>query len=133
MSNSKSCLSAQETERIGHEALIASKAWTPPRQNERFQVPVIQFLMPHGERRETSTNLPVSCRELFNDMTRAGCRFEAEMLTTLQVSITISNPQDEEDIDISVTLNGPDVQAGMIAMLERQLWEAPSVGDGEQL
>lgn len=95
--------------------------------NERFEVPVIQFLMPNGQRRDTSTHLPSSCRDAVDSMHEAGCRFEAEMLQTGEISVTISDPKEEIDVDISVTGNGPEVQTGMIAMLERRSWEVNSV------
>lgn len=51
---------------------------------------------------------------------------EAEMLRTGEVSLTISDPKEEMDVDIEVMPNGPDVQRGMVAMLGRRLWHKPS-------
>jgi len=55
-------------------------------------------------------------------MKKAGCRFEAEILCNGLVSVTIFDPSKEEDIDISITRNGPEVIHGMIAMLKRKSW-----------
>lgn len=92
--------------------------------DETFEAEVVQFLMPDGRRRDTSTKLPMACRPAVEEMQKAGCRFEAEMLTTGEISVTISNPKEGEDIDISLTPNGPEVQAGMIAMLDRAMWKS---------
>ncbi len=88
-----------------------------------FEVAVVQYLMPDGQREQTGTRLSRELEPLYRDMVKRGCRFEAEMLTTREISVTIFNIKDEEDVDISVTSNGPEVQAGMVAMLERQQWK----------
>lgn len=87
-----------------------------------YTAEVLQFMLPHGRQNPTSTELPIETREAYQEMMASGCRFEAEMLMTGQVSVTISNPKDEEDLDFSITRNGPEVQAGMIAMLQRRRW-----------
>lgn len=50
----------------------------------------------------------------------SGCRFEAEVLSTREVSITISDS--EEDLDIAIVKNGPEVKAAMEEMLKRGSW-----------
>lgn len=87
-----------------------------------YTADVLQFLMPNGRQHPNSTELPIATKVDYDDMVKQGCRFEAEMLTTGHVSVTISNPQTEEDIDISVTANGPEVQNGMVEMLSRRKW-----------
>ena len=72
-----------------------------------YEVDVMQFLMPNGRQVPCKTDLPIETQAAYQDMLAHGCRFEAEMLTTGQVSVTISNG--EEDVDISVTVNGPEV------------------------
>lgn len=81
---------------------------------------VTQFCLPNGKERETFTNLPIGTQAAYLDMINHGFRFEAEILRTDMVSVTITG--DEMDIDISVTTNGPNVQKGMIDMLNRALW-----------
>lgn len=90
--------------------------------DETFEVDVIQFLMPNGKQKLATTRLPESHKEQYRQMIVCGCRFEAEQLTTGEVSVTISDG--EGDVDISITRNGPAVQNGMIAMLERAKWES---------
>lgn len=91
--------------------------------DDTFEVAVVQYLMPDGRQEQTGTRLSRELEPLYLDMVKHGCRFEAEMLRTRAISVTIFNIKDEEDVDISLTGNGPEVQAGMIAMLKRQLWK----------
>jgi hypothetical protein len=85
-------------------------------------VKLIQFLRPDGRENPVETDLPDCANDDYQDMLAAGCRFEAEMLMTDEVSVTISD--DGSDIDISLTPNGPEVQRGMVAMLSRRLWRS---------
>jgi hypothetical protein len=91
---------------------------------EKYTVPMTQYLRPDGRTKGVETDLPNETLELFKDMIKCGCRFEVEELRTGEVSVTISTTDPyAKDIDISVTENGPAVQAGMVAMLERKLWK----------
>lgn len=85
-----------------------------------FDAEVIQFLFPTGQRRETVTRLPIDAKPFYDEMRKAGCHFEAEILSTSQVSCTISDG--ESDIAIRVTENGPTVQRGMVDMLIGRPW-----------
>jgi len=91
--------------------------------NQITTVQVIQYLMPDGRTRFVKTDLPIEVQQDYNDMLASGCRFEIEMLQTGHVSATIFNPEKEEDVDISITSNGPDVQTGMVEMLKRRQWK----------
>lgn len=88
-----------------------------------FEVDVIQYLMPNGRRRHCKTDLPVDVKPAYEDMQQHNCRFESEMLTTGEVSLTIYDPDSESDIDIEVVKNGPDIQTAMARMLKRGLWQ----------
>ena len=88
---------------------------------DTFTANVTQYMRPSGAAKAVTTELPLDCQDAYNAMQIAGCRFEAEVLGTGEVSITISN--DGCDLDIEVSENGPAVQAGMVAMLGRRLWE----------
>lgn len=88
-----------------------------------FTAAVVQFFRPFGDRKIEETELPIEVQPAYEEMRKSGCRFEAEVLATGMVSMTISNPKTEEDIDISLTRNGPEVQAGMVEMLKRGLWK----------
>ncbi len=87
-----------------------------------YMADVVQFLMPNGRRRYTSVELPCSTKQQHESLTKSGYWLEAEILTTGQVSVTISDG--EKDIDISLTQNGPEVVSGIVEMLGRKLWES---------
>ena len=63
-------------------------------------------------------NVPES---IYQQMIEAGYYFEAEVLLNGEVSITISN--EDEDIDIELVPNGPLIQSKMEDMLRRQSWK----------
>lgn len=85
--------------------------------NGTFTAQVVVFELPNGRRKEQTTELPLTHKARHDEMVSAGYRFEAEILRTNHVSVTISN--DEGDIDFSITSNGPEVQAGMCGLLDR--------------
>ncbi len=85
-----------------------------------YQADVIKYKGPYGESVHTSTPLPFGTYDYYQDMLSADCYFEAEILRTGEVSITITN--NEMDVDIEITPNGPEVQEGMVTMLKRQRW-----------
>lgn len=87
-----------------------------------YKAKVVQFLRPNRERREVTTDLPEATEADYESMTKHGCRFEAEELRTGQILVTISDPAKKDDLDISITENGPAMQRGMITMLGRHLW-----------
>lgn len=89
-----------------------------------FTVEVLQYLMPDGRTRPETTELPIAVKPLYNAMVASGHRFEAEMLSTGEVSVTIFCPASDEDVDIEVVPNGPEVQEALAKMLENRMWEA---------
>ena len=91
---------------------------------EKCEVEVIQFLMPHGRRIKNATNIPCRHREAYLAMKEAGCELQAEMLMTREVSLTISDG--EEDVDIRVVPNGPGVQQAIGEMLDARQWVSSS-------
>ena len=87
-----------------------------------FTANVVQYLMPHGRSKKVTTELPVELWPLYEAMIAAGYRFEAEMLGTEEISVTISN--DDGDIDCEVIPNDESVQVAMAGMLKRKKWDA---------
>jgi len=81
------------------------------------EVDVIQFMRPSGRQNPTSTILPFDLQDEYDRMRLAGCRFEAEVLSTGEVSVTIFDTHEEIDIAIAVLPNGPGVQPAMARML----------------
>lgn len=92
-----------------------------------MKVDLVQFLRGNGRQKLVTMELPDECRESYQDMINHDCRFEIEVLTIGAVLTTIS--QDGEDLDCRVTVNGPQVQGGMIAMLKQKDWRRQGVSD----
>ena len=89
--------------------------------SDTFQATAIQFLRPDGRQRTVWQCLPIEHKPLYDSMQEADCRLECEELRTGEVSFTVSNG--EEDLDISLTSNGPKVVEGLLAMLKRESWK----------
>lgn len=87
-----------------------------------FVAHLTQFVLPHGIAKAVDTDLPAACQPAYEDMMKHGCRFECEVLSNGVVSVAISDKEAGVDVDISLTPNGPEVHAGMVAMLERAMW-----------
>lgn len=92
-----------------------------------FTAELVQYMMPNGRAKDVTTELPDEARDDYNAMTGAGCRLEAEVLVTDEVSVTIFDPDEEVDVDIEVVPNGPGVQQALLKMLKRRLWDQPRV------
>lgn len=90
-----------------------------------YTADVIQYMMPDGRQVPTSTKLPMDSHAAYLDMQKHSCNFGAEMLMTGEISVTIEDRKERVDVDIEVIPNGPDVQKGMVAMLNRRLWREP--------
>jgi hypothetical protein len=72
-----------------------------------MSIPFTQYLLPNGERRETSIERPSDIEAKAQAIIDAGFRFECEMLTTGAISLTISSGED--DVAMEVCTNGPAV------------------------
>lgn len=88
---------------------------------QTFTAEVKQYLRPDGRVRMVTTELPLELKPFYDDMREHQCQLEAEVLTTGQVSITVTGP--DADLDFSITENGPSLQPGLEAMLRRQAWK----------
>lgn len=83
--------------------------------HDEVLVKVIQFIRPNGRKEIATTWLPSKCADAYRRMEESGCRFEAEVLTTGEVSLAISD--DDSDRTMRVVENGPVVQQAMCEML----------------
>jgi hypothetical protein len=88
---------------------------------EAFTADVTQFLRPNGRQRQTTTDLPVTCAENYKQMLAHGCRLEAEVLNTDEVSVTISTG--ESDLDVIIHSNGLGLQEAIADMINRKAWD----------
>ena len=89
--------------------------------NDKIGVDVTQFLRPAGRERSIHTLLNKEVMDLYCQMKKAGCCFESEVLSSGEVSVSISNG--EEDLAIEIVENGPDVQLAMEDLLRTKCWE----------
>ena len=90
-------------------------------------VNVTQYLRPNGERRLEQAEISDCFQALYEDMQDYGYRLAAEILTTGHISLTIEN--NEEDVDIEIVANGPDVLKTIETLLQRKRWQTPHVGN----
>lgn len=95
-------------------------------------IPFTQFIPPHGKRRPTSIEVAPDVHERAMSLIANGLLFECEVLSTGQVSVTITDEEDG-DLDIRVIPNGPGVREAVEEMV-RQFNPAshPSQITGEQ-
>ncbi len=87
---------------------------------ETFDAKVIQYLLPDGRAKNCVVRLPIEFNTYYECMLSYNCRLESEILSTGEVSVTVSN--EEGDVDFSITRNGPEVSTGIQNMLQRKRW-----------
>jgi hypothetical protein len=85
-----------------------------------MKVEMKQYLRPNGAVRVISSFLSDEFADSIHSMGECGCWLEAEVLTTGEVRVTVTN--NEADLDFSITRNGPDVRDGIEQMLKRKRW-----------
>lgn len=76
-----------------------------------------QYLMPDGRQKKIRIDRPQAIETKAREIVARGFRFEAEMLTTGEISLTISDG--ECDLDIEVIDNGPEIPCAVDRMVER--------------
>jgi hypothetical protein len=80
-------------------------------------IPFTQYLRPNGRRTEVRIERPKDVYEKAMNIIDAGYRFEAEVLTTGDISLTITGKDD--DCACEVVLNGPEVPLAVDRMINR--------------
>lgn len=68
-----------------------------------------QYLLPDGRTKEVTIDISDDLRSQYENIRNAGARLECEVLTTSEVSLTITDPEEGVDFAIQVVPNGPDV------------------------
>jgi hypothetical protein len=94
-------------------------------------VPVTRFCLPDGRQVPDETTISDDCKAKYEEMRAAGCRLTAEILSNGNVTCCIEH-REYGDFDISLTENGPEVQAGIETMLRRFTLEAFEAFKAEQ-
>lgn len=68
-----------------------------------------QYTLPHGRRSTTEIERGADVEAKAREIIAAGYRFECELLRTGHVSLTITDPNEGEDVAIELVPNGPGV------------------------
>jgi hypothetical protein len=71
-----------------------------------MQIQVRQFIPPFGHQELRNAEIPDRYKQLYEEMQTAGCELQVEILTTSEVSLTVSD--DMEDLDILLIGSGPE-------------------------
>jgi len=81
-------------------------------------IPFTQYLMPNGRKEPVTIDRPDDVAAKAQAIIDRGFRFECEMLSDYStVSLTIAD--DDDDHEIEVVRNGPDVPLAIDRMIER--------------
>lgn len=86
-------------------------------------IPFTQYLLPNGEKRDERIERPADIEALARQFIEAGGRYECEMLTTGEVSLTAVYAVDDEpeDVEIEICPNGPDVPLRIDDLVRRSV------------
>lgn len=74
-----------------------------------MSIPFTWHLRPNGRRAEITIDRPEEIEQKARAVIAAGLHFEAEVLTTGTVSVTVADRKAEEDLCIELAQNGPAV------------------------
>lgn len=81
-------------------------------------IPFTQYLRPNGRRAAVSIEVAPDVATKAHSIIARGLSFECEVLSTGQVSLTITDPE-EGDLDIRVVTNGPGVREAVEDLVRR--------------
>lgn len=81
-------------------------------------IPFTQYLLPDGRKKSTFIGVHMDVADRARSIAAKGLAFECELLTTGQVSLTITDPE-KGDLDIRVVPNGPGVREAVEEMVRR--------------
>jgi hypothetical protein len=88
-----------------------------------MEILVTQYVRPNGTPLEICIyGMPDSLAPILEEITKAGLRLEAEVLTTDEVSFTLAHREQEQDFDIEICNNTSGehgTKAGLIRLIER--------------
>jgi hypothetical protein len=74
-----------------------------------LEAPITQYLRPDGRKRQNYLAVAGDAALEASKLLALGFRFEAEVLGTDEVSLTVHDPDTGEDIGIEICPNGPEV------------------------
>ncbi len=94
-----------------------------------MEIAFTQFLMPDGRKRPMIIDRPDDIGEKARQLAVSGCRFEIEMLTTGQISMTVERDRSDGEVDVlacEICSNGPPV----LIAVDKLISEAATAGVG---
>lgn len=74
-----------------------------------MSIPFVQYLPPHGRRVSIEIDRPTAIEMQAEEVMARGLRFEAEVLSTGAVSLTVYDPRIDEDVLIELCHNDEQV------------------------
>jgi len=84
-------------------------------------IPFTEYVLPHGRRQMGGFQRPDEVADKASAIRKAGYRFEAEVLSTGHVSLTIvgccPRVSEESDVAIEIAMNGPEVTKAVDRMI----------------
>ncbi len=79
-----------------------------------MEIPFIQYVLSHCRRKEISIDRPDEVAAPALALIEKGYRFECEMLNDMEtISLTVVGPEDDGDVAIELTKNGPEIIAAV--------------------
>lgn len=81
-------------------------------------IPFTQYMLPHGRKVSVSIEVADDVAAKAAELIAQGVCFECEVLTTGQVSLTITDP-DLGDLDIRIRQNGPGIREAVEDMVRQ--------------
>jgi len=91
---------------------------------KKIQVKITQFKPPDGRQVDQYSWVSVELGPAYHAMRDSGCELHSEILSTEEVSVSISDG--DHDLDIEVVANGPEVQQAICRLLTNRSWEIES-------
>jgi len=94
-----------------------------------MSIPLTQYLMPNGRPSPETIDRPADIEEKARAVIDAGYFFEMELLSDWStVSLTVADRSAEEDLEIELVRNGPEVPAAVDRLVERAFNNLPHYG-----
>lgn len=94
------------------------------------RIPFTQYLMPDGRTREITINCSEDIHAKAMEIIKNGYRLEAEMLRTGEISLTVFHIDEEEDVEMELVPNGPEVPLAVDRLITRFYEESLEAQDG---
>lgn len=88
-------------------------------ETAEYKIPFTQFIRPNGDTRTQWVARSGELADKAQAIIRNGLRFEAEVLTTGEVSLTVHDRKTGEDVAIEVCSNGPPVVDAIDRLISR--------------